>query len=295
MFRHDGSPNFLTRQIAWGALLIIIGIGIGYWLFSDSYSSSFLSNVFTEALGLVATVGIIDVIYRHRNRIERAQRDEELKKEQSHRDDAQHKRQLLHEVRSGANATAMGALRELSRMDLLTGESSMLQREKLDNANWDGADIPNINLRGADLRSTRLRYARLRKGDLGQASLRGADLRNADLVQANLNGADLTDANLQSADFIEAQLRGTRLKRADLSGAFLSYADLCGANLTDAKLIGAELKYAKFDSDTLLPDGTPWHHGVDWYRWTELQADSLNTLSHFTDDEEQQTPMSGRL
>ena len=72
--------------------------------------------------------------------------------------------------------------------------------------------------------------------------LRGADLSLADLVHADLHNADLTGSNLFDAT--------------------LAYA-----NLETADLTGANLARARYDSNTIFPDGfSPDKHGMRMIR-----------------------------
>jgi hypothetical protein len=68
------------------------------------------------------------------------------------------------------------------------------------------------------------------------------------LGDGSLQGASLRDANLQGADLAEADLRGV---------------DLRGANLHAATLADATLEGARFDAETLLPDGNRWSPNVE--------------------------------
>ncbi|MCH2540336.1 MAG: pentapeptide repeat-containing protein [Anaerolineales bacterium] len=70
------------------------------------------------------------------------------------------------------------------------------------------------------------------------------------LVQANLSGANLFGANLSGASLGMANLTNTKLTNANLSGANLQCANLSGANLTRINLTGA-----KYNADTIWPNG----------------------------------------
>ena len=63
--------------------------------------------------------------------------------------------------------------------------------------------------------------------------------------QANLRSADLREADLRSANLREADLRS-----ANLSWAFLNWADLRSADLREAFLSGA-----KYNAQTMFPEG----------------------------------------
>jgi uncharacterized protein YjbI with pentapeptide repeats len=107
--------------------------------------------------------------------------------------------------------------------------SGMTQRELLEKAVSNGANLYGANLRDANL------YG---------ANLRGANLRGANLIGANLRGTDLYGTNLMGAN-----LYGTNLIGANLIGANLMGANLYGANLRDASLYGV-----KIEKGTLIGD-----------------------------------------
>jgi len=83
------------------------------------------------------------------------------------------------------------------------------------------------------------------KEKLEGANLEWADLMNADLWEANLWAAKLENANLIGADLWEANLEWADLMNADLMGANLMWADLFLADLRGAKLARADLRKAK--------------------------------------------------
>jgi hypothetical protein len=100
-----------------------------------------------------------------------------------------------------------------------------------------------VHLEGVDLSQAEMPEADLFEAQLFTANLSHANLQNAVLRRANLQAADLQDANLRETDLQDANLRG---------------ADLTGADLQDANLQGA-----KFNSQTILPDGSQWHPDQD--------------------------------
>jgi menaquinone-dependent protoporphyrinogen oxidase len=117
----------------------------------------------------------------------------------------------------------------------------------------DQADTAHIGW--TDLHSSNLQGANLARANMMGSDLRRADLSHGNLSQAVLNGANLGHANLSHADLSFADLSWT-----DLTGANLTYANLTGvnlvwANLTRAKISGAVLDGARYNSQTLWPDG----------------------------------------
>ena len=128
-----------------------------------------------------------------------------------------------------------------------------------------GANLKDADIRDADLRDADLKDANLRDADLRGADLRGADSRGADLTDANLFGAHLLGTDLRGAVLNGANLKGVNLRTADLREVDLSCAnlrkvnlrtsDLRGAVLKDVDLTGADLSDAKYDKETIFPDG----------------------------------------
>lgn len=185
-------------------------------------------------------------------------------------DEAQEKAEIIQEMGSQDNATALRAIEKLRERGWLT--DGTLKGADLLGANLEGADLESIDveeedaygrhlavvdLTGANLREAHLAKANLRRAFLREADLAGADLRAADLQRADLRRADLRTTMLQTAD-----LQLANLSEAFLEGAFLEGAFLAGANLRRAILRNARLKGA------FLPDGTMWSPRVDLMRFT---------------------------
>lgn len=90
--------------------------------------------------------------------------------------------------------------------------------------------------RGQRLVNNNFSYQKLQDANFDGADLRQSVFRNSDLTGATFKGATLQMANFQGArlvnsDFTNADLRGANLSRADTSGATFD-----GARLDDAKL-----------------------------------------------------------
>jgi uncharacterized protein YjbI with pentapeptide repeats len=100
----------------------------------------------------------------------------------------------------------------------------------------------------------------LSQSDLYQFNLSGLDLQSATfnratLLRANLSRANLSQADLQAADLRGADLHQAILQQANLAGACLYRADLGGADLSGANLTGTQLQWARYDSQTIFPEG----------------------------------------
>ena len=86
------------------------------------------------------------------------------------------------------------------------------------------------------------------------------------LEKARLIGI-LEDGSLHRQAFWNVNWEGANLGGAKLRGAALVQANLKGANLRDADLRGVEFSWAKFDKNSILPDGTRWHSDEDLERF----------------------------
>ena len=91
--------------------------------------------------------------------------------------------------------------------------------------------------------------------DLQGQDLHGADFSQAMLTVANFSGADLRGVNFQRATLWFVNFSGARLAGADFSGAWLPGAKLQGVDLRGVNLAAAEIRYARYDEQTLWPDG----------------------------------------
>lgn len=152
------------------ALLVLLGIGIGWLLFSDK--QGYLANIFSEALGAVGTFLVLDWWIRRRDE---RQQTEELK----------HK--LVREMGSPVNATAINATREIRERRWHHGEGSILKGVKLALANLQEAELEGFDLEGTILVFANLRQAHLNGANLSGTHLFGADLRDAVLHQTHMD------------------------------------------------------------------------------------------------------------
>ncbi len=252
------------------ALPFIVGVVIGGFIFASD--EGYMTNLYTEIMSIIATVGILDFFYQRRDM-------ENLKK------------RLVREAGSRSNETARLAINWLRTEGWLTGDTGLLQRANLWNANLQKAYLENANLQQAYLDSTNLQNANLRKANLQNANLRQANLQRADLLLANLTRANIPAANLQYAYLMDANLRkafllGSNLLGADLRSVNLYHAHLADANLQGARLTGANIEEAilrgvnldniileeeilRAKIITILPDGNKWTPDTDMTRFTD--------------------------
>ena len=116
-------------------------------------------------------------------------------------------------------------------------------------------DLNTLDLKQAYLSEAKFDKARLINVNLQKANLSRSTFKNANLSKALLRNANLSQAILDSANLQGADLRGANLKRAYLRNANLKGANLCGADLTGAKVTQGQLISAKFNWQTVLPNG----------------------------------------
>lgn len=237
-----------NELLAVAILLLAIALVLGVWGHVQDYGTfklgellhDFYANTSSELFSIVITVVIIDRLAQRRQK-----REEE----------ATIKERLIRELGSQAHDIAITAA------------------EELDSRGWlcDGT----------------LHLANLRKANLQGADLQGADLYGACFFNANLHKALLWDADLQRTNMQVALLQEARLEHANLQRADLAHARLQGANLRGANLEGANLRkahiddsqfgFAKFNEDTILPDGTSWTPETDISRFTDPSHDDFWT------------------
>lgn len=263
----------LFYAVLGGVFLLLIGVLIGALLFGSD-NQNYHMNLFTEALGVIGTVILVNRWYSHRE-------------QRRQREDLQ--RRLVIEAGSRSNDIAVAAIEHLHANDWLAGELGLLRNARLDYA----------DLQKADLRSANLELAWLWRANLHQVNLFGANLKGAYLSSANLQ-TDLRYANLQEAILVFANLQGARmthanLKGADLQSAYMQGADIRGADMQGAILTNAELEDAKFSIrtgnekvdqsfDTTLPDGSLHTENVDLAKFTDSEhPDYDSTLEKIMD------------
>ena len=157
-------------QILGGLVLILIGIFIGVILFSDEShlikNKGYWTNVFTEVLGIIATIAVLNRFAERR-----ATRQE--------------KRRLILQMGSPDNATAIEAVRILRSEGWL--EDGSLKGAYLDSANLEGANLYGANLERVSLSFANLKEATLAESNLKRASLNSADLQDVDFDLGIIN------------------------------------------------------------------------------------------------------------
>jgi CheY-like chemotaxis protein len=211
------------RNIVLGLFAVFLFTTLGLVIFSDKMG--LLANIFTELLGMLLTIFVIDLLIGRR----------QAKLEETHR-----KEKLIITLCSSVNDEAKRAAEELRRLGYLFDGS--LREISLAQANLDGVRLTGANLQGVDLSEASIRHA----------SLGSVNLESAMLYKTRLNATNLSKSNLRNA----------YLASADLEAADLTFCHFEGANLRNATLKNARLDHAQFDDSTVLPDGSFWNPAV---------------------------------
>lgn len=244
-----------------GGFVLICSIILGMTRFGGNSQNDYLMNLFTEGMGIVATVFLINRWYAKREQ-------ESLRK------------RLIREAGSRSHDIAISAVEWMDREQWLRGEDGLLQGENLQDARlWDA------RMDGANLQRTILDRAVLCKVTLKCANLRDAHLRFAELHNAKLNNAGLQNSKCHGVMMPGAMLEDACLKCADLSyacleGASLQGAYFKGANLHEAKLKDAFLWDADFfDADLTLSElrEAKYHKKANWEK-TKLKYVNLQCV-----------------
>jgi hypothetical protein len=240
-----------------GFVLVVLGFLAGRgWFNGEDAGFGYRTNIYTEALSVLATVLIVDVLYRWRDKRRRM---------------CDLREQLVRDAASVSNEIAKDGVHQLRRQNWLLDDRGLLQGANLKESNLSQAQLWKANLSGANLWGADLSDAKLWEANLSGAKLGTANLNKAELWKANVSGANLYHAKLSGADLTNANLT-----KANLVGANLSDADLKSANLSGAHLRSANLEntiwHGEFDvklySAAILPDGTKWTPETDMRKFT---------------------------
>lgn len=256
---HEERKVFYHLFLGSIVLLVLIALGTSKYVL-DENDLGYETNLFTEALGVYASIGItvffIDIL-------------NEL------RDKDRLRVRLKREAGSRANAIAVGAIEWLRAEGWLEGDDGLLQGQEtvLNYANLQGANLTRANLQG-----TRLVKANLQDTELFQANLSGSSLYGANLRKAQLQGANLSHTNLRSADLRGSRMRYFHIQEKEEIGLDLLSETSQRANLNGADLEGAYLEGAILPNEDNLVDVFKWPDG-EQYSGIGL----LEELKKFTD------------
>jgi len=216
-------------SIGAGLTLILIGVWIGSLLFRTGY----FTNVYTEALSVIATIAVLDRLsdWREERRL---------------------KLRLQREATSRDNSTALNAV------DWLRAE------------NWLTLDDGEKLLQGQKLARANLEDAYLYQGDLDGCNLYRANFKNADISQASLCDAFLNRANLAGVSAYGTDFRGAVLWDANLRNMRHIQTAIFDETtvLPDARPFRDEQGNILYDEQNRVLFNYYWTPGTDMTRFT---------------------------
>ncbi len=219
----------LFYELFLAAVVLAIALFVGELSFRGE--GGYGMNLFTEGIGIAATVFIVNRLATHREQ-------ERLK------------RRLIAQAGSPSNDLALSALIELRSEGWLEGKDGVLKGANLAGANLENGDLQKANLQGANLIRANLQQAQLQDTQLQGAQLNFVNLISANLCKSNLKLTTILDVNMQNAVLSKSNLEASglfnvNLRNASLSEANLEKAKLIHTQLQDSFFINANLKYAE--------------------------------------------------
>jgi hypothetical protein len=211
--------------------------------------SNWLQGVSTELVGAVVTTILLVIIVGGVERsIERAR----------------YKAELIAQMGSPSNTTALEAVRKLSAEGWLRDGS--LHEGNFGRANLENADLSRADLYDAWFVEANLRNVIFDEANLEHVVFQGADLRGARMYKANLFACTFVNANMEGVflgysqlqvRFEGTNLRGANLSHSDFEGSLVLAADLRGANLEGAINLPDEMLATSYAMrGATMPDGT---------------------------------------
>ena len=197
------------RGIAY-SMILVSGLAVLYKIGRDDISKDDYSiNLYTEFLGVIVSVIVAFFILDEMNR-----RRDDRRREQEFR------KQLILDLHSPNNSTAIEAIHKMHVRDWLSGEESPLRKRVFFEVDWRNARLSGSDMEDAKFFDARLEGANLSAAFMYFAYMRRINLAKADLRDAHLECADLSFAclvgtNLSSANLMDTELKGANLKDAD--------------------------------------------------------------------------------
>lgn len=171
--------NRLIFIFSVGSLMFLAGfiIGTASYTSQPDWLSNFSENFWTEVLGIIVTVVVIDRIYAMNSLRDR-------------------KILLFNQLKSHANSVAIDALEQIRREDWLEEALTYHYDKKEDRVSLRRLEIQQGNLNGVELSNVDFRTSKLFKTDLRNAKLLGCDLAFSQVKCAFLGNTDLRGCDL---------------------------------------------------------------------------------------------------
>jgi uncharacterized protein YjbI with pentapeptide repeats len=268
---HRDYRNFY--QLLRGVVLVAVLAGIGVLIFSSDLPS-YWQNIYVTVVGAIGTVLIID--QRAEQRAIRQRKEELIQQLGSDVDGfAAEAARLLRQKGWLKDGSLAGVDLEYAKLCDAVLRDAHLETAKLTGANLDDASCGGINLHRAELwfaslRGTDFIEADLRQAEICHVNMQSACLRHANAEAALLFGSNMRYVDAHQANFQNAELMETVLYGADFSGANLTNVHFYRAKFYSRNADNTELEPpAKFDVNTIMPDGTHWTPEVDLDRFTD--------------------------
>ncbi|MEM9955178.1 MAG: pentapeptide repeat-containing protein [Chloroflexota bacterium] len=246
-------------RISSGLTLVVLGIWIGSLLFNDGYGT----NVYTEALGVLATILVLNQFNQRR-------------------DKHTLKQLLLMQVRSPEHYAATTALEWLRTENWL--ERDTFKHTRLERINWNNMYIGDLSFESTHIRQCSFGGTQT-YSNFERAKIYDTTLDDADLSLSNFRDATIWNCTFVASRIIEGDFSNAELQRCQFWGADLIKANLAGAifydciiagttSLEGANLMGCSLEKSlmenlRLSSETILPDGTSWTPDTDLAKFTD--------------------------
>ena len=213
-----------------GGIVLAVSVLIGAAHFGGE-NPDYQMNLFTEGMGILATVFIINRWYVLR---ERERHTRELKE------------RLVLQAGSEVSQVAVRAVEQLRQNKWIFGPDSVLQGALLQDANLKNSNLWGANLKGTSLDGAILTGARLVNANLQESSLERALLHKTFVQEADLRGSRMDFATVRQCSLDRANLHKVSAMAADMQES-----SFCDTDLRQSELIGADLRGANFSSAKL--------------------------------------------
>ncbi|MEO1286856.1 MAG: pentapeptide repeat-containing protein [Chloroflexota bacterium] len=203
-------------RISGGLTLVVLGIWIGSLLFNDGYGT----NVYTEALGVLATILVLDQFNRWRE-------TQALKK------------RLLMEVRSPAHDTAVTALEWLRREGWLDPDT--FKGETLERISWNGAYLGGLSFENARLREARLLGVTSYSAIHGDKKIDPINFQHTHIRHCKLENSTFTRSNFSHSDIFNCTFVG-----CILSLSHINKTSVFKSNFSNIMAMGGNFSHSEF-------------------------------------------------
>lgn len=155
--------------------------------------------------------------------------------------------------------------RSLPRVSM---SASNLEQANIQGSDWRNFDLIEVNLINSTLRDIRLSGSNLQKSlligtNLDESALDLVDFSDSILIGASLMDSESCLSNFENVDLALADLRGANLFGSNLRGAILGEREAISSEGLDTT--------AKFDENTILPNGDRWSPDTDMQIFTNSQ------------------------